>query len=567
MSNQIVDSLQYNIEKRKEYRAHRFSKAQRERMKVFGLIALVLFSPPVVQLNLLGVIVLIYGLVTSIKTSKGLVFKNMQYARRTRKMRRQGGGEFAIIGSKKPPIPARTVGYPVFALEFTLPKNVLAKLSPKQLEAFKAETDDPNNFTIGTVYSLNADCDTAYVVGTGMDTASGDAKADFRGRGEVVRALAKVALATRTLPGIAMIHHVRPKNMQLAYEWCRNNLDPEVVKLMFSAEILEITDMATFLAASVEMKQAYAHRERLINEEMSHVDATMALAITVPRNPNWKTGPNGELDGYLTKRQLRNAPIIELALLLEKEIRRTSVTDGALLSKNDVDRLVRTTWDITDISDYYEIEMVRAKIEDALEYLGELPEGVEMPPPPKRWPVESIKPVWSQEKGRLYLNTDGTYQCVILVTGYEKGSIGPDGFAQVFSARGMVAPYMGLTVSLVGDLVNVAAEQRDLAKMQAWNNARRQNRKEGIVQTYDEIEKEQRIEKKRFAYHYGGPLALSYNVYLLVSAATIDLLDMGVDYVEANARNTSMTVGYFDEEARLLDAFITAGFGVSTGDW
>jgi hypothetical protein len=567
MSNQTVASPRYNIEKRKEYRAHRFSKAQRRRVKVYGLIALVLIAPPIVPLNVLGFGVLLYGLFTSIKTSKGLVYKNMQYARRTRKMRKQGGGEFTILGSKKPPIPARTVGWRVFPRELTLPKRAASQLDSERIEQYKKEAESPDDFTIGTVYSINADCDTAYVVGTGMDSASGDAMADFQGRGEVVQALARVALETQTLPGIAMIHHIRPKNMQLAYEWCNNNLDPEVVRLMFSEEILDITDMATFLAASVEMKQAYAHRLRLINEEMNDVDAIMALAITVPRDTRWKTGPDGTIDGYLTKRQLSNAPIVKLALSLEHEIRQTKVTDGALLSKNDVDRLVRTTWDVTDIAEYHKTEMVRTKFSAAQEYLSELPEGAEMPPSPKKWPTESIRPVWSQESGRLYLNMDGTFQCVMLVTAYGKSSITPDGFAKVFNARGLLAPYTGLTLSLVGDLVNVAREQQDLARMQAWTNARRQSRKAGIVQTPEELEKEQLIEKKRFAYHYGGPLALSYNVYLLVSAATIDLLDMSVDYVEANTRNISMTVGYFDEEARLLDAFITAGFGVSTGDW
>lgn len=567
MSSQVVNSPQYNIEKRKEIRAHRFSMAQKRRVKIYGLIALVLIAPPIVEANVIGVLVFLYGVLTSIKTSRGLVYKNMQYTRRTRKMRRQGGGEFAFSGKKRPPIPARTVGFPVLAREFSLPKRIMEVLRPRQIEEYKSQTEAAAGFTIGTVYSLNADCDTAYVVGTGMDSATKDAMEDFQARGAVVRALANVALETDTMPGIAMIHHVRPKNMQLAYEWCLNNLDPEVAALMFSKEILDIEDIQSLAGASVEMKQAYAHRERLINEAMSHVDATMALAITVPRDPRWKTGPNGELDGYLTRRQLSNATIIKLALLLESEIRQTEVTDGALLSKNDVDRMVRTTWDVSNITEYHETEMARAKHSAAEEFFGELPEGHEMPPKPNTWPVESIRPVWSQESKRLYLNIDGTFHCVILVTGYTKGTISPNGFAGIFNARAMLSPFMGLTVSLVGDLINVHEEQEYLARMQAWSNARKRNRKGDLVQTPEEMEKEQKIDKKRFAYHYGGPLALSYNVYLVVSAATIDLCDAGVDYVEAHARKAYMTVGYFDEEARLLDAYMTASFGVSAGDW
>lgn len=567
MSNQLVESPQYNIEKRKEYRAHRFSPAQRRRVRIYGLIALVLIAPPIPFLNVLAVIVFIYGILTSIKTSRGLVYKNMQYGRRTRKMRRKGGGEFAISGSKTPPIPARTVGFPVLAQDFDLPKRMLKQLSPEQIEEYKRNTEAPSGYTVGTVYSLNADCDTVYVVGTGMDTATKDAAADFKGRGGVVRALTTVALETGTLPGFAMLHHVRPKNMQLAYEWCRNNLDPEVVELMFSEKILEYTgNMPALMKASVEMKLAFAHRERLINEEMNHVDPTMALAITVPRDPRWKTGPNGELDGRLTKRQLSNASVIKLALLLEQEIRQTEVTDGALLSKTDVDRLVRTTWDISDIAEYHETEMSRAKALAAQEFFGELPPGTSIPAQPNTWPVETIRPVWSKESDRLFLNIDGTYHCVILVNGYTRGSISPDGFARVFNARSMTAPFMGLTVSLVGDLINVAEEQRYLARMKAWSIARQKNRKADLVKTPDEVEKDGMIDKKRFAYHFGGPLALSYNVYLLVSAATMKLCDAGVEYVEANARKSFMTVEYFHEEARLLDAFMTAGFGVSSSD-
>lgn len=573
---------QYNLEGHKEFRANSFSKGQGKWIGTWMVLTVFLVVLPwildiwsdtstdfVRYFALFTLTIAVYGFY---KNEDGLGFRNLQAKLGNRKLRKNRDKNDSILKAKRPPIGLRIVGYPTDTATPEFPIEIREALGDVELNRIMEQFNE-ESFTLGTVYSKEDNSDTAFVVGTGMKSANADAADSFMGRKRVVEALSHVAIESDALPSVSLIYSTRPLDMLPIMAWRAENLDPEVTNarsielknLGTNKDGTPILDEEAFFNASIAERQAASINMMTAKSSVDGQESSMAIGITVPRPSNWKKRRDGTLDGLLTPKQLQDAPITSLALLLEQELASAGVSDVAALSETDINRFIRSKWDVKGIRQWH-TRLAEHVVANAAHLFGDEEAKKSAPEPtpaPSPWPEYKIVPGVSKS-GKSFLFIDGTYHRVLQVRKFGKTKIFADDFVPMFASQDIQPASMtGITVSVCGDVINVENEQKMLTRRIVIRQAINSERKGDRYETPAEREKAGALENKQFMLHYGGAFALSYNVYVTISAVTPDLLDEVEKRVRTHARLSRITLRYISDESRQLRAFATANFGVN----
>ena len=571
----------YNLEGHKEYRANNVSTDQWKWIGAWiGLSVLLVVLPWILLpwfgnstdfMRYLAVVSLAAGMYGFYKNEDGLGFRNLQAKLENRKMRKNRDGKGSILRAKRPPIGLRIVGYPTESSAPDFPDEIREALSQVELDRIMEQFNE-ETFTLGTVYSKEDDSDTSFVVGTGMRSANGDAVDSFMGRKRVVEALSHVANESDTLPSFSMIYSTRPRDMMPILTWYAENLDPEVtnarpieLKNVGVTDGIPDLDEEAFFKGTIAERHATSIDMMSVKASVDGQEGSMAIGITVPRPSNWKKRKDGTLDGLLTPKQLQEAPITNLTLLLEQELASAGVSDVAALSETDINRFIRSKWDIKGIREWQN-RLAEHVVAEAARLFGDADAETSAPKPtpaPSPWPEHKIVPGISKN-GKSFLFIDGTYHRVLQVRRFGKTKVFADDFLPLFASQDIQPASMtGITVSVCGDVINVENEQKMLTRRIVIRQAISNERKGERYETPAEKEKAGALENKQYMLHYGGAFALSYNVYVTISAVTPDLLDGVEKRVRSHARLSRITLRYINDESRQLRAFATANFGVN----
>jgi hypothetical protein len=571
----------YNLESDKEYRAHNLSDDQKKWLGLwFGLSILLIVVPGVLGLffgsafNFLSYFALFTMAIGSFgfyKDEDGLGFRNIQAKIENRKMEHDKNADGSIAKAKRPPIGLRAVGYPTENTIPEFPEEIREAMDESQLQNIMQQFNE-DVFTLGTIYSKEDNSDTAFVVGTGMRGSNADSIGSFMARKRVVDALTHVAIESDSYPSFSLIYSTRPRDMIPIMTWYDDNLDPEVTNAP-SIELkdkgikdgIPVLDEESFFKGSLKERQATSINMMTAKATLDGQEGSMAIGITVPRPSNWRRRKDGTLDGLLTPKQLQDAPITNLALLLEQELDSAGVSDVAALSETDINRFIRSKWDVKNIRPWLSSVAAHAATEVARLYGNEQQPQLdyEPQPAPSPWPERKIV-AGKTKNGKSFLFIDGTYHRVLQVRKFGKTKIFADDFLPLFMSQDIQPASMtGLTVSVCGDIVDVESEQKMLTRRIVIRRAIN-NEKKGIrYQTPTDLEKEGSLENKQFMLHHGGAFAFSYNVYVTISAITPDLLDGVEKRVRTHARECRIKLRYITDESRQLRAFATANFGVN----
>lgn len=571
----------YNLERNKEYRANNVSSDQWRWIGAWiGLSVFLVILPWILALwfdgttdflRYFAVVSLAIGMYGFYKNEDGLGFRNLQAKLENRKLRKNRNEKGSILQAKRPPIGLRIVGYPTGTSAPEFPDEIREALGDEELKRIMEQFNE-ESFTLGTVYSQEDNSDTAFVVGTGMKSANADATDSFMGRKRVVEALSHVANESDSLPSFSMIYSTRPLDMLPITTWYAENLDPEVtharaieLKDRGVKDDLPILDEEAFFKGTIAERHAASINMMTAKASVDGQEGSMAIGITVPRPSNWKKRKDGTLDGLLTPKQLQEAPITNLALLLEQELASAGVSDVAALSETDMNRFIRSKWDIKGIRQWQN-RLAEHVTAEAVHLFGDedarklAPEPM---PAPSPWPEKKIVSGISKN-GKTYLFSDGTYHRVLQVRRFGKTKVFADDFLPLFASQDIQPASMtGITVSVCGDVINVENEQKMLTRRIVIRQAISNERKGERYETPAEKEKAGALVNKSFSLHYGGAFALSYNVYVTISATTLDLLDAVERRVQKHARLCRITLRYIRDESRQLRAFATANFGVN----
>jgi hypothetical protein len=572
----------YNLEGRKEYRANSVSPDQWKWIGFWFVVsAILLILPWILEIWVIGGFSFVRALciITGplmvfgfYKNEDGLGFRNVQAKLENRNMRKNRDDKGSIQRAKRPPIGLRVVGFPTGATAPEFPEELLEDLDQSELDRIMEQFNE-DNFTLGTVYSREDNSDTAFVVGTGIKSANADSTGSFMGRAKVVSALKQIAIESDDLPSFSLIYSTRPLDLMPIVTWNAENLNPEVTKAQSLAlsnqgikDGIPVLDEETFFGGSIAERHAASINLMTAKAAVDGQEGSMAIGITVSRPAHWKHRKDGTIDRMLTPKQLQEAPITNLTLLLEQELERAGVSDVAALSESDINRFVRSKWDIKGIREWYTEVADHAASEAVRLFAPEgLPEEVqEHSPPPSPWPKYKIVPGKNKKSGKSFLFIDGTYHRVLQVKKFGNTKVFADDFLPLFASQDIQPASMtGLTVSVCGDTVNVENEQKMLTRRIVFQRAFN-SKKEGIrYETPADLEKKGMLENKQLMLHTGGAFALSYNVFITISAVTPELLDGVERRVKAHARECRIKLRYISDESRQLRAFATANFGVS----
>lgn len=580
-SNQ-TEVPQYNLEENKEYRANNVSSDQWKWIGTWiGLSVFLVVLPWILSiwlgeaadfLRYFAVVTLVIGLYGFYKNEDGLGFRNLQAKIENQKLRNNRNEKGSIVRAKRPPIGLRIVGYPTASSAPEFPDEIKDTLSEVELDRIMEQFNE-ESFTLGTVYSKEDDSDTSFVVGTGIKSANADPADSFMGRKRVVEALSHVAIESDTLPSVSLIYSTRPLDMMPVMKWYAENLDPEVTNAR-SIELknlgtnkvgIPVLDEEAFFKGTIAERHAASINMMAAKASVDGQEGSMAIGITVPRPSNWKKRKDGTLDGLLTPKQLQDAPITNLTLLLEQELASAGVSDVAALSETDINRFIRSKWDIKGIRQWH-TRLAEHVVADAARLFGDEETKQLAPKPtpaPSTWPEFKIVPGISKS-GKSFLFIDGTYHRVLQVRRFGKTKIFADDFLPLFASQDIQPASMtGVTVSVCGDIINVENEQKMLTRRIVIRQAIRSEKKGERHETPAEKEKAGALANKQYTLHYGGAFALSYNVYVTISAVTSDLLDDVEKRVRTHARLSRITLRYISDESRQLRAFATANFGVN----
>lgn len=573
---------QYNLEENKEYRANSVSEDQWKWIGTWmGLSVFLVVLPWILSiwlgdaadfLRYFAVITLVIGLYGFYKNEDGLGFRNLQAKLENQKLHKNRNEKGSVVRAKRPPIGLRIVGYPTASSAPEFPDELKETLSDVELDRIMEQFNE-ESFTLGTVYSQEDNSDTSFVVGTGIRSANADPADSFMGRKGVVDALSHIAIESDTLPSVSLIYSTRPLDMMPMMKWYSENLDPEVtnarsieLKNLGANKIgIPILDEEAFFKGTIAERHAASINMMTAKASVDGQEGSMAIGITVPRPSNWKKRKDGTLDGLLTPKQLQDAPITNLTLLLEQELASAGVSDVAALSETDINRFIRSKWDIKGIRQWHAhlAEHVEA---DAARLFGdeEAKQSAPKPTPaPSPWPERKIVPGVSKS-GKSFLFIDGTYHRVLQVRRFGKTKIFADDFLPLFASQDIQPASMtGVTVSVCGDIVNVENEQKMLTRRIVIRQSLRNGKKGERHETPAQKERAGALVNKQYMLHYGGAFALSYNVYVTISAVTSDLLDDVEKRVRTHARLSRITLRYISDESRQLRAFATANFGVN----
>lgn len=569
----------YNLEGNKEYRANSLSQDQvRWVIAWLGVTVALLILPwilsPLVGAGLdfirafalITVPAAVYGFY---KNEDGVGFRNLQAKIANRNMRGKG----SVAKAKRPPIGLRIVGYPTANATPEFPEDIREALGDAELQNIMEQFNE-DSFTLGTIYSKEDNSDTAFVVGTGTRSATEDSVGSFMGRKRVVNALSHIAVESDTLPSVSLIYSTRPLDVMPFVDWYANNLDPDVTNArplelqnVGVKDGIPILDEDSFFKGTVEERQAKSINLMLEKTSVDGQEGSMVVGVTIPRPSNWKKRRDGTLDELLTPKQLQDAPITNLALLLEQELITAGVSDVAALSEYDINRFIRSKWDVKGIRQWL-AQVAEHAAAEAAQLFSEkegYEEALQSLPAPSPWPQYKIVPGVTKN-GKSFLFIDGTYHRVLQVRRFGKTKIFADDFLPLFQSQDIQPASMtGVTVSVCGDVVNVEKEQKMLTRRIVFRRAinNEKNGKGEKFETPAEKEKAGALENKQYMLHYGGAFALSYNVYVTISAVTPDLLDGVEKRVRTHARESRITLRYISDESRQLRAFATANFGVN----
>ncbi|MDB5159969.1 MAG: hypothetical protein JWO99_232 [Candidatus Saccharibacteria bacterium] len=517
-----------NLEERKELRLHSFNVKRQGGWFIGCLfVALSLISLDSSVTKIVGVGVIGIGLLGARKFQDGLGYRIM----------------LVIVGSLRHRAKAKGVT--------SIEQLRVTEKAPIDISAmsYPAVDDEGRSFRIGVFYNPEDNCDTFVVVGSGVKHPGADALDLMRQEDLYIDGIAEVLANYDGRVGVALPYISRPVNMLRQELWEGLNLDPAVL----DAEPFDSDDDFLYANASVEERQATALMQSRAAAELYEADVVRAVAMTVPRPSSWPKVKNGLIGGSLTPEQLEEAPVVKLALLLESELRSRGIEDAAILDRIDIAKYVRSGWDMVNIQDWY----VQLETADPLNNPDVISEGLD------EWPSHEIV-TGKSRRGGYYSQTDGTFHRPLQAKRFLTSEAAVGEFDQIFDTHDLGFPRdVGIAVTLCGDAVNPYTE-RNLLRRQMVIQSAVQNQKKGeSLETDEDYERSQNKKRRESALYRSKSIALSYNVFVVVSATSLKALDVATEKVIKRAKRNHIALRTVKWELRQIRALFTTLLGVS----
>jgi len=516
------------LEERKEPRAHSFNvKRQGGWFSACLGIGLAFLTIDSLATKILGLAVIAIGVFGAMKFQDGLGYRIALIIFRSLRFRAKSKGVTSLetlTATDKAPIGISVMSYP-------------------------ATDDEGRSFRLGVFYNPEDNCDTFIVTGSGIAHPGADPFEIMRQEDQYIDGIAEVLSNFDGRVGVALPYLSRPVNQLRQELWDGLNIDPDVIE----AKVFDSAVDFDYDNATIEERQATALMQSRVGSELYEADVIRAVAMTVPRPITWPKVKGGLLDGKLTPEQLEEAPVVKLALLLENELRSRGIEDAAILDRIDIAKYVRVSWDMIGIQDWF----VQLEMSDPINNPDEIRKGL------NEWPTHEMVSKKSRRAGD-YLQTDGTYHRVLQAKSFTITQANIGEFDECFGVHELGYPgEVGLAITLCGDSINPDTERGILKRQSTLQIAFRGTRKGEYNESEEDIDRFGQKRRKETAYYRSKTIGLSFNVFFVVSAVNLKLLDVATETVIRRAKRHHIKVRRIKWEMRQVRALFSALLGVS----
>lgn len=517
-----------NLEERKELRVHSFNIKRQGGwiLSCFGL-GMALFTLDSLPFKVVGLFVLLIGVLGAKKYQDGLGYRIVIHVFKSLRQRAKTKGVTNIDElelTDEAPIDVSIMSYP-------------------------AVDDEGRSFRIGVAYNPEDNCDTFLVTASGIEHPGADPLELMRQEDLYIEGIAEVLANYDGRVGFALLYISRPVNGLRQQIWEGLNLDPDVL----NAKTFDSHDDFAYANATVEERQATSLKQSQLAAEVYEADVIRAVAMTVPRPGDWPKVKGGLIDGALTAEQLEEAPVVKLALMLESELGSRGIADATILDRIDFAKYVRTSWDMVDIKNWnLQLQML-----DPINNPEVIANGLD------EWPAHEVT-AGKSRRGGYYQKTDNTYHRILQAKRFLTSQVDIGELNELFDVNLLGFPRdVGLAVTLCGDSVNPNIERGILKRQSVIQAAIEGKRKGETYETDEDIERSSSKRRKETALYRSRSIALSYNVFIVVSATTLKTLDKATDQVKRRSKRKRVLLRSIKWETRQLRALFTALLGVS----
>jgi hypothetical protein len=472
---------------------------------VFTSITILLFIIPITQPTWLWLGTAIIGFFGWLQNKKGpgyLVWLDW-YLQATRRRAPDTSESVSKKSATKTPINASIMAYPIIT---DLSKDVVV--------------DMDNN--LGVTYFEPRDSDSSMIVSTGWNGSNLDVVEYFDRMNAKSESILEAARSSFLPIGITEGIMKRPYDIWRYRDSGLKNVHPTVLSAIPGTTLDDIRNGKSgqkILEDATKPINRILSADENLNREREERDTLLQLrasntynfySLNVPRPRDWPSVKHGNIDGKLTNRQLADAPIVELTHLLEQSL----VSSGELgvhkLNFDEYSTHVRRSWDGKKMHLWNQ----GAEVDD---------EGNPFNP---RWPWPPHDYVmYYDDKGRPYLDYGGTYHRFFQVEGLDKKLIRPRQLLQI-AAPGYLGPNneIGFTAAMSADTILSRDESRRATGVIQWQKAFARWKSSGLDIDRSRLDQEEArlLENRRDAFDYGGTHGLNFNLFLNISACSVD---------------------------------------------
>ncbi len=488
-----------------------FEKGQTKWFMYWMGYALVVFLIPWTQTNLplVWIILAVIAVVGSSRYRHGPGYTYLIELRDTRKeiaKRERPNRKRRVM--KREPIVARIMGFP------TRPSEVEEEGARET-----ASMEDFDESDLGVTYFPPRDSDSSMILTKGWDGANLDVEDLFDATNRLSNGLLEAARRSPFTIGITEGAMIRPYNFERMRSWQLANNHP-LIEAAYPGTTMEEVRAGKSPAAIIEDARRPLDRpmtaDELMNldseqrEVMLHhtaVDPFYFYSLNVPRPTWWPKGDRGDIGGLLDSEDLYDAPIVELTRLVEGNLITNGVKGVKALNPDELINHTRVAWDLKEIEAWHSGAEFDSK-------------GVRIDPD---WPWPSTEYLVRKDKDKEYIDFDGSHHRVFSLERLDKKRVAPRQLSGLFSP-GFLGPAgeVGLVVATSGDTLLSSKESNRTTKRIRLRKAFQRYRQGAGTFDVSSLEQEEArlLENRRDALDYGGSHALSFNTFIITSAAS-----------------------------------------------
>ena len=496
------------------------------------------------------------------KTSQGIIFRNVQASLEDWRLGKRGDVIYDGTATKKQPL-----GLKIMSFEMPVDVTEVKSLVGDDLDAETLNEIIGNKVTqstnLATIYSRRERTDTGFISGSGLQGLNGNPEDVFAARKGVAEGISRAVSLYEKKPSACLIYSRRPTNLIPQLLWDQGNLD-QTVQQAAQLKLKNVgvddrgipkLDVDSFFAGTVEERQKAALQLERARAAVDDEEVTQLIAVSYKR-PRFVGVKRGQtLDGRLRPRQLQRMPIKRLLDEFARESTNAGVTDVSILDYLDVNKLIATGCKIKEIDNWQQ---------ELYEWAADVDASPDLPIPTP-WP--NLITSHRTPGAKICTKMGDTYFLVKKVARYTKDRFPAEALLSLFEASDAAfqpSKYVGLTLSLCGDFIDVERENSILTRRRAIAKGLEKNRDRGDeIITQSDVEKREALANKQDALHFGGVNAMVYNAYVTVAASRMEMLDDASDALDGLGRTAGVKFNHFDKKLRHARSLMTALYGVN----